>query len=89
MILNNELTMALTRFSNEERKHLSQLHAASPPQVVLNYAILPPMGSKFLSRHARVSPRFVANDLLSSVAESTSSLELVSTKCCEHPLKLT
>lgn len=31
MILNNELTMALTRFSNEERKHLSQLHAASPP----------------------------------------------------------
>ena len=31
MILNNELPMALTRFSNEERKHLSQLHAASPP----------------------------------------------------------
>lgn len=28
MILNNELAMALTRFSNEERKHLSQLHAA-------------------------------------------------------------
>lgn len=76
MILNNELTMALTRFSNEERKHLSQLHAASPPpQVVLNYAILAPIRSKFLSRHARVSPRFVANDLLSSVAESTSSLE--------------
>lgn len=23
--------MALTRFSNEERKHLSQLHAAPPP----------------------------------------------------------
>lgn len=77
MILNNELTMALTRFSNEERKHLSQLHAASPPppQVVLNYAILAPIRSKFLSRHARVSPHFVANDLLSSVAESTSSLE--------------
>lgn len=74
MILNNELTMALTRFSNEERKHLSQFNAASPP-VVLNYAILAPIRSKFLSRHARVSPRFVANDLLSSVAESTSSLE--------------